>query len=134
MMSTGMAVLIGHGVPRQTVDEMYETALEFFELEHAQKMESCLNVGYGAGGFVPMGVEVTPTLTTRAHGCRAACGHNRALTCAHGAYFPHLPRPPLARVDCRRPWRGAVQRAPGVRPTWSKTSSFRTVAIRHWRR
>ena len=58
MSSTGLAVIVGHGVPRETIDGMYESALEFFELEHARKMESCLNVGYGAGGFVPMGVEV----------------------------------------------------------------------------
>ncbi|KAL1504221.1 hypothetical protein AB1Y20_010630 [Prymnesium parvum] len=57
MSSAGFAVITGHGVPLEVINKLYDAASQFFAYEHEQKMESCLNVGYGAGGYVPLGVE-----------------------------------------------------------------------------
>lgn len=55
--SLGFAVLKGHGVPLQEVIKMQANARQFFEQSMEVKMKSCLRVGYGRGGYVPMGVE-----------------------------------------------------------------------------
>lgn len=53
----GFAVITGHGVPFQEIKSMQADAMMFFEQELEVKMKSCLNQGYGKGGYVPMGVE-----------------------------------------------------------------------------
>eukprot|EP00112_Aurelia_sp_Birch-Aquarium-sp1_P005290 Seg1599.1 transcript_id=Seg1599.1/GoldUCD/mRNA.D3Y31 product="2-oxoglutarate-dependent dioxygenase tropC" protein_id=Seg1599.1/GoldUCD/D3Y31 len=53
----GFAIITGHGVPPQAIQDIQADAREFFEQDMDIKMKSCLNTGYGKGGFVPMGVE-----------------------------------------------------------------------------
>lgn len=57
MSSTGLAQIVGHGVDPTVIDRLVESANRFFELSAEQKMQSCLNKGYGFGGYVPQGVE-----------------------------------------------------------------------------
>ena len=53
----GFAIITGHGVPQQVSQDIQTDAREFFTQDMDIKMKSCLNTGYGKGGYVPMGVE-----------------------------------------------------------------------------
>ena len=57
MCSVGMAYIVGHGVPPEVIQSLHELALRFFTAPRESKMRYCLNKGYGAGGYVPQGVE-----------------------------------------------------------------------------
>jgi isopenicillin N synthase-like dioxygenase len=61
--SVGFAVIIGHGIPEEVVDDAYKGAKEFFGRPQDEKMAQCFGKGYGAGGFTPVGGErVSATL------------------------------------------------------------------------
>ncbi|KAL3930939.1 MAG: hypothetical protein SGPRY_001327 [Prymnesium sp.] len=57
MRGAGFALITGHSVPREAIDALYNASTVFFGYDHNTKMEACLNSGYGAGGYVPVGVE-----------------------------------------------------------------------------
>jgi len=53
----GFAIVVGHGVPFETMANMQSDAREFFTQSKEEKLKSHLNLGYGKGGYVPMGIE-----------------------------------------------------------------------------
>ena len=57
MRAIGMVYLINHNISPHTIDKLRTSAKLFFDQPHHTKMESCLNKGYGHGGYVPQGVE-----------------------------------------------------------------------------
>ena len=63
MSSVGMAVIVGHGIDAELIRSMERDAHRFFARPHGEKMKSCLNRGYGFGGYVPQGVEAVARST-----------------------------------------------------------------------
>jgi isopenicillin N synthase-like dioxygenase len=55
--SVGFAVITGHDIPEEVVDEAYKAAKEFFGLSHEENRMQYFGKGYGAGGFTPVGGE-----------------------------------------------------------------------------
>ena len=53
----GFAIITGHGIPQQVIRDIQFDAKQFFTQDMDIKMKSCLDTGYGKGGFVPMGVK-----------------------------------------------------------------------------
>lgn len=53
----GFATVENHGVSDKDVTRLYDLSKEFFNQPSQVKMEASESSGYGAGGFVPMGVE-----------------------------------------------------------------------------
>ena len=66
MSSVGMVTIVGHGCPPKAIDALYDGATSFFAKSREEKMQFCLNKGYGAGGFVPQGVEAVARSTGNA--------------------------------------------------------------------
>lgn len=63
MSQMGLVILTGHGLDLEAVDALDASARQFFGLTSEEKMRSCLNRGYGHGGYVPMGVEAVARST-----------------------------------------------------------------------
>ena len=63
MCSVGMAYIIGHGCPPEVIQSLHDLAVRFFTASRESKMRYCLNKGYGAGGYVPQGVEAVARST-----------------------------------------------------------------------
>ena len=63
MCSVGMAYIIGHGCPPEVIQSLHVLAMRFFTASRESKMRYCLNKGYGAGGYVPQGVEAVARST-----------------------------------------------------------------------
>jgi isopenicillin N synthase-like dioxygenase len=61
--SVGFAVITGHGIPEEVVDDVYTAAKQFFGRPHAEKMMMhFFGKGNGAGGFTPVrGLRVSST-------------------------------------------------------------------------
>ena len=57
MRTLGMCIIVGHGCPASLTEGLYRAARDFFTMTAEEKMRSCLHRGYGAGGYVPPGVE-----------------------------------------------------------------------------
>jgi len=60
----GMCIITNHGVSIRELDDLYSSALEFFQqFPKEEKMKCCLHKGYGFGGYVPQGVEAVGRTT-----------------------------------------------------------------------
>ena len=68
MSSVGMAYIVGHGVTPEVMQRLNDLAVRFFTGSQESKMRYCLNKGYGAGGFVPQGVEAVARSTGEGRG------------------------------------------------------------------
>lgn len=60
----GFAIIVGHGVPSHSIQSVYELTQQYFQQPIEEKMKNCLHLGYGAGGFTPMGVETVAKTRT----------------------------------------------------------------------
>jgi len=52
-----IAIIVGHGVPLESIVNMQSDAKEFFTQSKEEKLKSHFNLCYGKGGYVPVGTE-----------------------------------------------------------------------------
>ena len=83
MSSVGMVTIVGHGCPPEAIDALYDGATSFFAKSREEKMQFCLNKGYGAGGFVPQGVEAVARGAEEKGVAPREDGHGRAASPSH---------------------------------------------------
>ena len=67
----GFASIVGHGLDNAALEAVRRAAQQFFALPAADKERSNLGRGYGAGGYVPSGVESVARSTGDAAGAAA---------------------------------------------------------------
>ena len=53
----GFAYIVGHGVPSETIQNLYQDALNFFNQPLNEKLKFDLQEGYGEGGYCRIGSE-----------------------------------------------------------------------------
>lgn len=109
MRTTGAAVIVNHGLPPDVTLALHRATTGFFNRSEDAKRASDLRRGYGAGGYVPRGVEAV----ARSTGAGAGAGADpvESLTFSYGgdadAEPVAPPSPPELMPAVRAYWAAA---------------------------